>query len=87
MIRSGNSVSSFIQRGFRLILDGVFNHVGRDFWAFRDVLEKGENSRFTGWFKNLQFGKSSPCGDPFTYESWAGHYSLVKLDLVSSRSA
>jgi cyclomaltodextrinase / maltogenic alpha-amylase / neopullulanase len=70
------------ERGFRLLLDGVFNHVGRDFWAFRDILEKGESSRFTGWFKNLQFGKSSPCGDPFTYESWAGHYSLVKLNLA-----
>ncbi len=70
------------QRGFRLLLDGVFNHVGRDFWAFRDVMAKGENSRFTGWFKNLRFGQSSPCGDPFTYESWAGHYSLVKLDLA-----
>ena len=32
------------QKGIRLILDGVFNHVGRDFWAFRDVLEHREQS-------------------------------------------
>lgn len=33
-----------------LVLDGVFNHVGRDFWAFRDVVEKRENSPYKDWF-------------------------------------
>ena len=69
------------QRGMRLILDAVFNHVGRDFWAFRDVLEKGENSPYCDWFYQLRFGERSPKGDPFQYESWHGHYSLVKLNL------
>jgi len=69
------------QRGMRLVLDAVFNHVGRDFWAFRDLLEKGENSPYRDWFYNLRFGERNPKGDPFQYESWQGHYSLVKLNL------
>lgn len=69
------------QRGMHLVLDAVFNHVGRDFWAFKNVLENGENSPYSGWFSNLRFGQRSPKGDPFQYESWGGHYSLVKLNL------
>ena len=69
------------RRGMRLVLDGVFNHVGRDFWAFKDVIENGPNSDYKDWFHNLRFGEGSPKGDPFTYESWHGHYSLVKLNL------
>ena len=67
--------------GIRVILDGVFNHVGRDFWAFRDVLRNGASSPTCGWFAGLNFGGRSPLGDPFTYETWRGHYELVKLNL------
>ncbi|NLN70638.1 MAG: alpha-amylase [Chloroflexi bacterium] len=70
------------QRGMHLVLDAVFNHVGREFWAFRDVLEKGERSVYVDWFENLRFGQTSPKGDPFSYESWQGHYDLVKLNLA-----
>ena len=69
------------RRGMRLVLDAVFNHVGRDFCAFRDVLEKKESSPYRDWFYNLRFGEQSPKGDPFQYESWQGHFSLVKLNL------
>lgn len=68
------------QRGMRLVLDGVFNHVGRDFWAFRDVRERGQASPYQDWFRGLTFNAHSPYGDPFTYESWSGHYSLVRLN-------
>lgn len=69
------------QNGIRVMLDGVFNHVGRDFWAFKDVQEKKWDSPYCGWFQNLNFNGSSPYGDPFWYEGWAGHYDLVKLNL------
>jgi len=69
------------QKEVRLILDGVFHHVGRDFWAFRDVLEHLEKSAYCGWFYRLDFHKRSPYNDPFAYEGWNGHYSLVKLNL------
>jgi cyclomaltodextrinase / maltogenic alpha-amylase / neopullulanase len=68
-------------RGMRLILDAVFNHVGREFWAFKDVLEKGQDSAYCDWFHALRFGERSPKGDPFQYEGWKGHYNLVKLNL------
>ncbi len=71
----------FHKNGIHVILDGVFNHVGRKFFAFTDIQEKGQNSRYCGWFQNLNFGGQSPCGDPFWYEGWNGHYNLVKLNL------
>jgi len=67
-------------RGVRVVLDGVFNHVGRDFWAFRDVREKRWDSRYRDWF-NINFDGNSNYNDGFWYEGWEGHYELVKLNL------
>jgi cyclomaltodextrinase len=69
------------RRGMRLILDGVFHHVGRDFWAFRDLREHGERSVYRDWFEGLRFGEHSPYGDGFTYQGWEGNMDLVKLNL------
>lgn len=69
------------KNGIRIILDGVFNHVGRDFFAFKDVQQNLQNSPYCGWFNNLNFWNRSPYGDNFSYEGWAGHYDLVKLNL------
>jgi len=69
------------QNGIRVILDGVFNHVGRNFWAFQDVQEKEQASEYCDWFAGLNFGGQSPCDDPFWYEGWNGFYNLVKLNL------
>ncbi len=74
-------VATFHQQSIRVILDGVFHHVGRDFWAFRDVLAHGKSSAYRDWFAGLTFGQQSPYNDPFTYEGWNGHYDLVKLNL------
>ena len=69
------------ENNIKVVVDGVFNHVGRDFWAFKDVIENRQNSKYCSWFQNLNFGGSSPMGDPFWYEGWEGHYNLVKLNL------
>ena len=74
-------VAELHANGMRVILDAVFNHVGRDFWAFRDVLQNGTNSPYVGWFQGLDFTGRNLRGDPFTYESWEGHDELVKLNL------
>lgn len=68
------------QKGIRVILDGVFNHVGRDFFAFRDVQEKKWDSPHKDWF-HIRFDGNSPYNDGFWYEGWEGHYELVKLNL------
>lgn len=69
------------ENGIRIILDGVFNHVGRSFPQFVDIQRNGRNSQYCDWFQNLNFDGQSPCGDNFWYEGWNGHYNLVKLNL------
>ncbi len=71
------------KNGIRVLLDGVFNHVGRDFFAFKDVQQRLWDSPYCGWFQNLNFDGRSSKGDPFWYEGWAGHYDLVKLNLYN----
>lgn len=72
------------QNGIRVLLDGVFNHVGRDFFAFKDIQERGMGSIYCSWFHNIRFDQQSPYGDPFSYEGWAGYYDLVKLNLQNN---
>ena len=64
----------------KVVLDGVFNHVGRGFFAFKDVQEKREASPYKDWFR-IDFNGDSPYQDNFYYEGWEGHYELVKLNL------
>ena len=66
--------------GIRVILDGVFNHVGRGFWAFRDVLKKRWESAYRDWF-HISFEGNSCYNDGLWYEGWEGNYDLVKLNL------
>jgi len=73
--------SALHENGIKVIVDGVFNHVGRDFWAFRDVREKRWDSRYKDWFQ-LRDGNSH-YNDGFYYEGWEGHYDLVKLNLYN----
>ena len=68
------------EHGIRVIFDAVFNHVGRGFWAFRDVQERKWDSPYKDWF-HINFGGNSGYNDGFWYEGWEGHYELVKLNL------
>ena len=68
------------ENDIKVVLDGVFNHVGRGFWAFKDVLEKREGSPYKDWF-NINFSGNSGYNDGLWYEGWEGHYDLVKLNL------
>lgn len=73
--------SELHNKNIRIMLDGVFNHVGRDFWAFKDLQENLENSKYKDWFYNVNFSVSSPLGDSFSYEMWEGNTDLIKLNL------
>lgn len=68
------------EEGIRVVLDGVFNHVGRGFWAFQDVLKNRESSPYKDWFF-LNFGGNSGYNDGLWYEGWEGNYDLVKINL------
>ena len=68
------------KEGIKVILDGVFNHVGRGFFGFKDVLEKRFDSQYKDWF-NISFDGNSNYNDGLWYEGWEGNYDLVKLNL------
>lgn len=67
----------------RVVVDGVFNHTGRDFFAFQDIRQTGESSPYRNWYKGLNFSWNSPMGDPFGYESWHGIWELPCLNLFN----
>ncbi len=73
-------VDALHEAGIKVVLDGVFNHVGRGFWAFQDVLQYREGSRYKDWF-HINFGGNSNYNDGLWYEGWEGNYDLVKLNL------
>lgn len=66
--------------GINVILDGVFNHTGRDFFAFKDIKEKREGSRYRDWYCNVNFGGNNEYNDGFSYDNWGGYNLLVKLN-------
>ena len=66
--------------GIKIVLDGVFNHVGRNFWAFEDVRKYKWDSAYKDWF-HISFDGNSCYNDGFWYEGWEGHFELVKLNL------
>lgn len=68
------------ENGIRVVLDGVFNHVGRGFYQFQDVLKNRENSPYLNWF-HINLGGNSNYNDGLWYEGWEGNYDLVKLNL------
>ncbi len=73
-------VSECHKRGIRVIVDGVFNHTGRDFFAFRDIRENRENSRYKDWYRNVNFYANNSFNDGFSYENWGGYDLLAKLN-------
>jgi len=73
-------VRAFHDAGMRVILDGVFNHTGREFFAFKGIKAQGAASAYTDWYVGLDFSRNNDQGDGFSYEGWAGHTSLVKLN-------
>ncbi len=73
-------VDELHKAGIKVVLDGVFNHVGRGFWAFQDVLRYRWDSIYKDWF-NINFDGNSNYNDGLWYEGWEGNYDLVKLNL------
>lgn len=73
-------IKSCHEKNIKVILDGVFNHTGRDFFAFRDIKEKRENSCYRDWYCNVNFGGNNEYNDGFSYDNWGGYNLLVKLN-------
>ena len=67
-------------RGQKVIVDGVFNHVGRDFFAFQNLKTDRENARYKDWFCDVNFWGNNEYNDGFSYGNWGGFNLLVKLN-------
>ena len=81
---TNGSFRSFVdcchEHGIRVVVDGVFNHTGREFFAFRNLQAHRDQSPYAGWYRNVNFGWGSPLGDSFGYESWHGIWELPCLN-------
>ena len=65
----------------KVVVDGVFNHTGREFFAFQDIQKNRESSVYCSWYRGLNFGWNSPYDDGFSYEAWRNCFELVNLNL------
>ena len=68
------------EQGIKVIFDGVFNHTGRDFFAFKDIQANRENSQYKDWYCNVNFWGNNEYNDGFSYDNWGGYNLLVKLN-------
>ena len=68
-------------QGQKVIVDGVFNHTGRGFFAFQDLKQYREGSRYRDWYCNVNFWGNNEYNDGFSYDNWGGHNLLVKLNV------
>ncbi len=75
-----NFVDACHQKEIKVIFDGVFNHTGRDFFAFKDLKEKREGSSYKDWYCNVNFWGNNEYNDGFSYDNWGGYNLLVKLN-------
>ena len=75
-----NFVAECHKQGIRVIFDGVFNHTGRDFFAFQDIKQNREQSQYKDWYCNVNFGGNNSYNDGFSYENWGGYDLLAKLN-------
>lgn len=78
-----NFVKLCHQSNIQVVVDGVFNHTGREFFAFLDIQKNRWDSPYKDWYKGINFGWQSPLGDSFGYEAWQGHYELPCLNLAN----
>ncbi len=68
------------RQGIRVILDGVFNHTGRDFFAFQDIKKNRDQSPYKDWYCHVNFWGNNEYNDGFSYDNWGGYDLLAKLN-------
>ena len=67
------------RKNIKVIIDGVFNHVGSSFWAFKDVVKNQQNSKYTNWFTINSFNDPNTVKDEFDYVGWFGIKDLPEI--------
>lgn len=69
------------ENGIRVVVDGVFNHTGREFFAFRDIQKNRENSPYRCWYQDVSFEGNTHYNDGFYYKAWHNCFELANLNL------
>lgn len=68
------------KRKMRLIIDGVFNHVGTEFWAFKDLRKNQDSSRYKDWFMVKKFDDPNTKENEFDYQGWWNNKGLPQFN-------
>ncbi len=79
-----NLVDYCHQKNIKVVLDAVFNHLGRQSPQFQELKNCNGHGRYEQWISNLRTDRNNPCNDGFDYDTWGGHYSLVRLNTDNS---
>ena len=69
------------ERGMKVVLDAVYNHTGREFFAFQDILEKGEKSKYLDWYFIDDLPLKSEWGEIPNFKCFAYYGGMPKLNL------
>jgi cyclomaltodextrinase len=72
-------VKEFHKRNIRVVLDYSWNHTGMNFWAFKDVMKNGENSKYADWYEIESFDDPATKENEFHYKGWAGVSELPEF--------
>jgi glycosidase len=67
------------KRGMKIIIDGVFNHTGTQFWAFKDIVRNQEKSQFKDWFIINKWDDPATPESEFQYAGWMGVRDLPEI--------
>lgn len=73
-------IAEIHKRGMRIIIDGVFNHTGIQFWAFQDIVKLGKKSQFKDWYIIKSFDDPLTPSNEFDYKGWWGAKSLPEFN-------
>ena len=69
------------ERGMKVVLDAVYNHTGREFFAFQDILEKGEKSKYLDWYFIDQLPPRGEWGEIPNIKCFGYYGGMPKLNL------
>jgi len=74
-----NLIEEAHSRNIKIVIDGVFNHTGREFWAFQDIIKHQEKSEFADWYDVISFDDSATEENEFDYHGWWGYKGLPEF--------
>ena len=69
------------ERGMKVVLDAVYNHTGREFFAFQDILEKGEKSKYLDWYFIDELPPRGEWGEIPNFKCFGYYGGMPKLNL------